>query len=91
MNEYEKKQYLLRKTIIQATTLKPKNFNFKIDGKNSNINNAYEFIYNNPICEINTIAGNENLITLNLKLNKTNQMTNIDLQNVYSRVFERTK
>jgi len=91
LDDFEKKQFLLRKTIIQATTLKENKFNFKIDGKESKINDVYKYILDNPLCEISTKKDEKNILTLNLDNFKEAKMSNNDLQNVYSNVFENIK
>lgn len=91
LNDVEKKQFLLRKTIIQATTLNEKKFNFKIDGKESKINGVYKYILDNPLCEISTKKDKKNILTLNIDKFKETKMSNHDLQNVYSKVFENIK
>tara|TARA_R110002126_G_scaffold152203_4_gene299337 strand:- start:40788 stop:42827 length:2040 start_codon:yes stop_codon:yes gene_type:complete len=91
LDDFEKKQFLLRKTIIQATTLKENKFNFKIDGKESKINDVYKYILDNPLCEISTKKDEKNILTLNLDNFKETKMSNNDLQNVYSNVFENIK
>ena len=91
LNDVDKKQLLLRKTIIQATTLKEKKFNFKIDGNESKINDVYKYILDNPLCELSTNKNEKNILTLNLDNFKEKKMSNDELQNVYSEVFKYIK
>lgn len=90
-NEHERKQFEIRKMLIKATTLKEDKFNFKIDGKNSHINDAYTYIHNNPICEIFTEENSDGILTLNLKESSGNEMSFNDLQNEYTKIFKKLK
>lgn len=89
--EHERKQFEIRKMLIKATTVKEDKFNFKIDGKNSHINDAYTYIYNNPICEIFTEENSDGILILNLKENSGNEMSFNDLQNEYTKIFKNIK
>lgn len=91
LNDDEKRQFLLRKTIIQATTLKEDNFNFKIDGKTSEINDVYNYLHKNPLCIIDTKEEKSGILTVSLDKFQQKKMSSDNLQNVYSKVFKRTK
>ncbi|WP_439127504.1 M56 family metallopeptidase [Polaribacter sp.] len=91
LNDDEKRQFLLRKTIIQATTLKTDNFNYKVDGKKSDINNVYSYLHKNPLCIINTKEDKNGILTVSLDKFKNKKMSSDNLQNVYSKVFKKTK
>lgn len=89
LNDFEKKQFLLRKTIIQATTLKKENFNFKVDGKQVDINEVFVYLYKNPLCHINSTFENNGIMMLDLNKPQKKKMSSNDLQRIYTKVFNK--
>ena len=87
LNDFERRQFLFRKTIIKATTLKEKNFNYKIAGKETKINDVYTYIQNNSLCIMGTNKDTNDILTLSLSNPQKNKLNNNDLQNIYSEVF----
>ncbi|WP_299013009.1 M56 family metallopeptidase [uncultured Polaribacter sp.] len=91
LSDNEKRQFLLRKTIIQATTYKATKFNFKIDKKVSKINDVYSYLHNNPLCNISTSKNKDGIQTLLLNNSSSKKMSESALQNIYTEVFNTIK